>query len=129
MLGLPGDLDPLIPGILPESADPAGLGCCALGVIGELVAQRGQLTHYNDLLAVRADLHFASEPAVRQPSREPRLGVVCRWQVSLLPATATVSPTLWAHPLRPSSSHHDFFLSLALITTLHMLQSERDEFG
>jgi len=62
VLGLPGDLDPLIAGVFPEPADPTRLSRSLLGIVGD-AASAGRAAPSPDRpmpKAVRSDLHALS---------------------------------------------------------------------
>ena len=71
VLGLAGDLDPLLAGLLAEPRDPAGLRG-ALGGIAVAGASSGaaERADDDDLVPVDGDLG-AGEPVVGQPTGEP----------------------------------------------------------
>src|SRR4051812_47489827 len=71
VLGLLGDADALLSGVLAEALDPGrqrrGLG--GRGVVGEAV--RGKTADDEDLFSVERDLRRPGEPLVREAAREP----------------------------------------------------------
>ena len=72
VLALPGDLDALLAGVLPEPRDPAGLGGRAGRVVGEF-ARSTPAAHRRTRISSRSTLTGgrSGEPLVRQPSGEP----------------------------------------------------------
>src|SRR5262249_40981109 len=106
MLGLAGDLDPLVPGLLPKPGNPARLRRGAGGVIGLVALQRRQLADHDDLLTVHPHLGCTDEPFAWQAPGEPAGRVLRRRQVGLLPA----APAEPAVSMPATSSSHDRYL-------------------
>src|SRR6185437_10517929 len=105
VLGLLRDRDPLVPGVLPEPADPAGLRRAHRDRVAALDRRRLQRADHQDLVPVNGHARRAGEPAVRQPAGEPARRVIGRRQVGLLPAPSPAEPATVPVPTAPSSHH------------------------